>query len=187
MTAPESAISESMNVGVVLERRRLDDPWRDHAWHAVEVVPGAAADISWRELGKDEDSVRYLAATLPIEMFRKETESYRINVTGQNPRVFVVLRPEPESPPGREMRPFLATVCPFEAGSYGQSEDETVDAVPMPDEIRAWVEDFIARHHVVEPFVKRQRDRAEPHKKGVAPRPPRGGQAAPRPIEVRRP
>lgn len=175
MTAPESAISESMNVGVVLERRRLDDPWRDHAWHAVEVVPGAAADISWRELGKDEDSVRYLAATLPIEMFRKETESYRINVTGQNPRVFVVLRPEPESPPGREMRPFLATVCPFEAGSYGQSEDETVDAVPMPDEIRAWVEDFIARHHVVEPFVKRQRDRADPDKSGFGRRGPGGG------------
>jgi hypothetical protein len=133
---------------------------------AVEVVPGAAADISWRELGKDEGSVRYLAATLPIEMHRKDTEGYRINITGQNPRGFVVLRPEPDSPPGREMRPFLATVCPFEAGIYGQSEDETVDAVPMPDEIRAWVEDFVARHHVVEPFVKRQRDSAEPDEIG---------------------
>jgi hypothetical protein len=172
MTAPESAKSESMNVGVVLERRRLDDPWRDHVWHATEVVPGAPANISWRELGKSEGSVRYLAATLPIELFRKETESYRINVTGQEPRVFVVLRPEPESPPGREMRPFLATVCPFEAGSYGQSGDETVDAVPMPDEIRAWVEDFVARHHVVEPFVKRQRDRVEPDKMGFGRRRP---------------
>jgi len=172
MTAPESAISESMKVGVVLERRALADPWRDHVWHAIEVVPGAPADISWREIGKSEGSVRYLAATLPIEIFRKETESYRINITGRNPQVFVVLRPEPNSPSGREMRPFLATVCPFEAGSYGQGGDETVDAVPMPDDIRAWVEDFIARHHVVEPFVKRQRDRVEPDEMGFGRRRP---------------
>lgn len=172
MTAPGSGISDSMKVGVVLERRRLDDPWRDYTWHAVEVVPGAPADISWRALGKDEGSVRYLAATLPIEIFRKETESYRINITGRNPRVFVVLRPESDSPPGREMYPFLVTVCPGEASSYGLGGDETVDAVPMPDEIRAWVEDFIARHHVEEPFVKRQRDRAEPDKSGFGRRGP---------------
>ncbi|MCC7017480.1 MAG: DUF3305 domain-containing protein [Rhodospirillales bacterium] len=175
MTAPENAISEGMKVGVVLERRALADPWRDHVWRAVEVVPGAPADISWREIGRDEDSVRYLAATLPVEIHRKETESYRINLTGREPRVFVVLRPEPDGPPGREMRPFLVTVCPFEAGSYGQGGDETVDAVPMPGEIRAWVEDFVARHHVVEPFVKRQRDRADPDKIGFGRRRPGEG------------
>ena len=166
MTASENARTETMNVGVVLERRALADPWRDHVWHAVEVVPGAPADISWREIGHDEGSVRYLAATLPIEMHRKDTEGYRTNITSDDPRVFVVLRQAPDSPLGREMRPFLATVCPFEAGCYSQSGEETVDTVPMPDEIRAWVEDFVARHHVVEPFVKRQRDRVDPDKMG---------------------
>lgn len=175
MTAPAGAISESMKVGVVLERRALADPWRDHVWHAIEVVPGAPADISWREIGKSEGAVRYLAATLPIEMFRKETEGYRINLTGETPRVFVVLRPDPEGPPGREMRPFHVTVCPFEAGSYNQGGDEIVDPVPMPEEIRAWVEDFVARHHVVEPFIKRKRDRADPDKLGFGRRGPGEG------------
>ncbi len=166
MTGTEHPNSERMNVGVVLERRRLNDPWRDHAWHAVEVVPGAPEETSWRELVRSEAGVRYLAATLPIEIFRKETDSYRLNLTGQDPRVFVVLRPDPDGAPGREMRPYLATVCAFEAGNYGQGGDETVDAVPMPDEIRAWVEDFVVRHHVAEPFVKRQRDKLDPNKIG---------------------
>jgi hypothetical protein len=164
-----------MNVGVVLERRRLNDPWRDHVWHAVEVVPGAPADVAWRELARGENAVRYLAATLPIEIFRKETDSYRMNLTGRAPRVFVVLRPDPDNTPGREMRPFLVTVCPFEAGNYGQGGDEVVDDIPMPEEIRAWLDDFVAYHHVEEPFVKRQRDRADPDKVGFGRRGPGEG------------
>lgn len=163
--------SERMNVGVVLERRRLNDPWRDHVWHAVEVVPGAPPDVAWRELARGESAVRYLAATLPIEIFRKETDSYRTNLI-QAPRVFVVLRPDPDTTPGREMWPFLVTVCPFEASNYGQGGDETVDALPMPDVIRAWLEDFVAHHHVPEVFVKRQRDRADPDKVGFGRRGP---------------
>ena len=166
MTEPQGGISERMNVGVVLERRAISDPWRDHVWHVVAVVPDAPADASWRELIRSEAGVRYLAATLPIEIFRKETDSYEMNLTSRDPRVFVVLRPDPDGTPGREMRPYLATVCAFEAGNYGQGGDETVDAVPMPDEVRAWVENFVARHHAPEPFVKRQRDRVDPDKIG---------------------
>ncbi len=177
MTAAEEPTSERpkserMNVGVVLERRRLDDPWRDHVWHAVEVVPGIADTGEWRKLADSEGAVRWLAPAPPIEMHRKDTEGYRTNIISGAPRVFVVLRPDPANPLGHEMRPFLATVCPFEAGCYSQSGEETVDTVPMPDEIRAWVEDFVERHHVEEPFVKRQRDRADPDKVGFGRRGP---------------
>ena len=159
-------IGEKMMVGVVLERRRLDDPWRDHVWHALEVVSGMSELSEWRKLSEDANSTRWLAAVLPIEMFPKETDGYRLNVTGESARVFVVLRPDGAGGPGREMKAFHATVCPFEAGSYGQSGEETVDALPMPAEIRAWVEDFVARHHVEQPFKKRQRDRFDPDKVG---------------------
>ena len=157
---------ETMMVGVVLERRRIDDPWREHVWHAREVVPGMAELTEWRKLSEDADGVRWLAAVLPIEMFPKETDGYRMNVTGANPSVFIVLRPDGAGGAGREMKAFHATVCPFEAGNYGQSGEETVDALPMPAEIRAWVEDFVARHHVEQPFRKRQRDRLDPDKVG---------------------
>lgn len=175
MTETERPKSERMNVGVVLERRRLDDPWRDHVWHAVEIIPGVGEVGEWRELMRSEHAVRYLAASLPIEIFRKETDSYRMNLTGRNPRVFVVLRPDPDGPDGREMRPFLATVCAFEASNYGQGGDEVVDDIPMPDEIRVWLDNFVAYHHVEEPFVKRQRDRADPDKMGFGRRRPGDG------------
>ncbi len=159
-------IGEKMMVGVVLERRRLDDPWRDHVWHALEVVPGVAEMSEWRKLSEDATGVRWLAAALPLEMFPKETDGYRMNATGESPSVFVVLRPDGAGGQGREMKAFHVTVCPFEAGNYGQSGTETVDAVLMPPEIRAWVEDFIARHHVEQPFRKRQRDRLDPDRVG---------------------
>lgn len=159
-------IGEKMMVGVVLERRRMEDPWRDHVWHALEVVPGMSELSEWRKLSEDADATRWLAAVLPIEMFPKETDGYLLNVTGESARVFIVLRPDDAGGPGREMKAFHATVCPFEAGSYGQSGVETVDALPMPPDIRAWVEDFVARHHVEQPFKKRQRDRFDPDKVG---------------------
>ena len=37
--------------------------------------------------------------------------------------------------------------------------DDLVEAVPMPDGLIAWVQAFIDRHHVDQPFVKRKRKR----------------------------
>ena len=102
-----------MNAGVVLERRRLNDPWRDHVWHAIEVVPGISDCAEWTKLDETENSVRWLAPAPPVAMYRKDTEGYRTNIAGGSPRMYVVLRPDPAHPAGREMRPFLVTVCPF--------------------------------------------------------------------------
>jgi len=33
--------TESMSAGVVLERRKIDNPWQDYTWHPVAVIPGA--------------------------------------------------------------------------------------------------------------------------------------------------
>ena len=55
--------------------------------------------------------------------------------------------------------PFLVTASPYEAAAYSEA---IVEAVPMPDGLIAWVQDFVDRHHVDEPFEKRKRDRPRP-------------------------
>lgn len=31
---------ESLSVGVVVERRKIDNPWQDYRWTPVDVIPG---------------------------------------------------------------------------------------------------------------------------------------------------
>jgi hypothetical protein len=66
--------SISMPLGVVVERRELDNRWQRFAWKPVAVIPGAAPVTEWRELMRGEGFVRWHAATLPLELHRKETE-----------------------------------------------------------------------------------------------------------------
>jgi Protein of unknown function (DUF3305) len=65
---------------------------------------------------------------------------------------------------GNEVAPFLVTASPYEAEGYMEGED-LVEAVPMPQGLLAWVQAFVERHHVDQPFVKRKRK----HIKGEEP------------------
>ena len=154
-------IHESLPVGIVLERREIDHPWQDHSWHAVDVIPGAPAVQEWRVLAEGPGRVRYHAATLEVELFDKETEGYRLNLSTGVPKVYVVLRSDEDAE--AEVEPFLATVNPYESQDY-MDGDEVVDAVPMPEDMVAWVGHFVAEHHVDEPFKKRKREPHDPRK-----------------------
>lgn len=157
--------SISMPLGVVVERRELDNRWQRFAWQPVAVLPGAPPVTEWRELMRGERFVRWHAATLPLELHRKETEGYRYNLSGKVPAIYVGLRAQRDDPD--RFAPFLVTASPYEAQYY---PDELVEPVPMPDGLIAWVQAFVDRHHVDEPFRKRKRDRLEPESLSREPR-----------------
>lgn len=157
-------ISESMAVGVVLERRPLDNPWQDAEWRAVAVVPGAPAVDAWRQLDGDGRIVRFHAATLPLELFRKETEAYRYNLSLDPPTVYVVLRESEEAEHGIAVCEITAS--PYEAQVFLDAEENMVEPVPMPEAIRAWVAAFVERYHVDEPVYKRTRTSHDSHRRG---------------------
>lgn len=167
---------ESMSVGVVLERRDIDNPWQDHVWSAVAVLPGAAQVDAWRDLGHGEGWARFHAATLPLELHRSDTEAYRVNLADDPPRIYVLLRDgeaQDNVPDSHEVVPFLVTVSAFEAQDYMDSGEDVVEGVPMPAPVIAWVQAFIDEHHVDEPFRKRKRDAVDPDKLAFG-RPPSG-------------
>ncbi len=166
---------ETMRVGIIVERRDIDSRWVDYTWEPVAVIPGAAPleDASeWTPLRQGDGWQHFLIGTLEIELFRRETEGYRANLSNTPPHVYVVLTrgTEADEP---EIMPFLATVCPYEAESYTEGDEEIVEGVPMPDEIGAWVQQFIDSHHVDEPFKKRKNKPYDPRKGGFSRRPPR--------------
>jgi Protein of unknown function (DUF3305) len=153
--------SVRMPLGVVIERREIDHRWQKWRWTPLAVIPGAPPVDKWQELMRGDRFVRWHAATLPLELHRTETEAYRVNLSGRSPAIYVVLRKvEPSArTAGYDIGPFALTASPYDAEGY-MGGDDLVEAVPMPEGLMAWVQAFVDRHHVDQPFVKRKRERA---------------------------
>lgn len=151
-----SDLSQSMPVGIVIRRLRGQTRWAQWVWKAVAVLPGAP-DADWKELRREGEGVEYHAATLPLTLYRSDTESYLQGLSDQVPALYVIMREPTE---GAHPLEFVeVTASPYEAQDYADTGEEMVEKVPMPDGLVAWIRDFIALHHEDEVFIKRKRDR----------------------------
>lgn len=164
-----------MMLGVVIERREIDNPWQQYSWRPVAVIPGAPAIDGRKTLREGDGWVHYHAATLPLELFRGETEAYKVNLSGHPPSIYVVLRDDEDADAEADSyTPFCVTASPYEAQDYLDSGEELVEGVPMEPGMIAWVQGFIDRHHVDEPFKKRKRKPYDPNESGFSRRPESG-------------
>ncbi len=155
--------SEAMPLGVVIERQRSDHPWSDFNWRPVAVIPGAAAMDprgDWTELRQGEGWAQFHCGTLRLELFRAETEAYKVNLAQTPPSIYVLLRRDDDVDSPHDYLPFLVTASPYEAQDYLDSGEEIVEAVPMPEDLAAFVQAFVEAHHVDEVFTKRKRKKA---------------------------
>ncbi len=153
----EEARKISIPLGIVLRRSPGVTRWARWAWKAVAVLPGAGP-AEWRELQRQGDVVEYHAATVPLELYRTDTEAYRTELATRTPSIYVVMRETPvtdDSPAGLEV--VLATASPFDGQDYADNGEDIVELVPMPPALIAWVQGWVDRHHHDEPFVKRRR------------------------------
>ncbi len=142
-----------MPLGIVIRRLPGVTRWVQHVWKAVAVLPGAP-EADWKELRHDGDTVEFHAATLPLELFRTDTEAYLHGLSAKVPSIYVVMR---EAESANPLDVVLVTASPYEAQDYADTGEELVEKVPMPEGLIAWIRDFIERHHEDEVFVKRKR------------------------------
>ncbi len=148
----------SMPVGVVVRRSPGSTRWAKWQWRPVALLPGAS-DARWRELRSQDDVAEFHAATVPLVLHRAETEAYRVALASDPPSAYVVMVEDGDDDFPWRVR--LVTASPFEAQDCLDSGEESVDPVPMPPGLVAWVRDFVDAHHVDEPFRKRRRDRVD--------------------------
>ncbi len=146
-----------MPISVVLECRASKHPWQDEVWRPLGVLPRTPGEPG-QVLASGDGWTHFLGGSLDIELFRGETEGYRTNLSQETPVVYVVLNRNDEAE-SMAFKPFLATVCPYEAEAYTAGDEDIVDGVPMPPELVEWVREFVATHHVERPFVKRKNKR----------------------------
>ena len=147
--------SISMPLGIVIRRAPGVTRWKRHVWKASSVLPGAGPAV-WKELRREGETLEFHAATVPLELFRTDTESYLHGLSAKVPAIYVVMR---ESAGDHPFDVVLATASPYEAQDYADTGEELVEKVPMPEGLIAWIRDFIERHHEDEVFIKRRRNK----------------------------
>jgi len=152
--------STTLKVGVVLAREAIDHPWQDHRWRPLDVLVGIP-DLEVGALIKSGEGFdHYYAGAFDIEMHRKETSAYVVNLENEPPSVYVVICEADDD--DNAVLPFevrLVTVSPFEAQDFLDTGEDIVEAIAMIAPLIAWVERFVETHHSEEKFIKRQRDR----------------------------
>ena len=151
---PEPPLLVRTQVAVTVERRDSATAWVKDSWRPLEVIadPPPAAE-AWVMLNRGEGFEHYLASAIPLELHRSDLASYRYNLGGIDPRLYVVLRKTEDG-----ARVQLVTAAPDQAQAMSESGEDVVDSLPMPESIRAWVEMFCACHPPDEPLRKRKRD-----------------------------
>lgn len=132
----------TLELAVIMGRTVLANKWADSQWEAVGVVPDRPGESHEpRLLHEDAHGCQWLFPGFRLRLFSDEAENYLLNVTAPEPRVFVMWRLEEDL-----ARPALLTVSYGEAARM-MDADERVDGVPMPADIRDWVNEFARRHY----------------------------------------
>jgi hypothetical protein len=149
----------TMDIGVVLERRKAKSAWLDVVWEAQAVLSEPAAAEVGTPLGPNGEGELFYGGSAVLEAHTVETQFYRDNISSGAPRIWVVLRAQPG-----DARPEIVKVTcdPTEGEGYTETGWDIVNMVPMPETIQLALIDFIDRHHVDQPFIKRKRDRQDP-------------------------
>ena len=157
---------ETLEIGIVVERRRLKSFWADHAWLPIAVLPGAPAMQAWTVLEENADATRFYAGSFELAFFSSDTALYRDNLRSGRASLWVALQAV-EVEPGIAVQ--VVTADPAEGEAMTEPGTGIVETVPMPAEIQARLEAFVAAHHVERAFFKRKRDRANPEALALKP------------------
>ena len=148
-------------ISVVMQRRPAQSRWADWIWEPLSVLPGRA-EGGRRVLVDTGGLTQWLHPGFELVIHRDEAEGYYMNVSAQDPRVFVLWRMDEEGALPVAL-PVEVTVSFDEAGRWLDG-GHSVDGVAMPREIFAWVGDWVEKNYRPEP-KKRIKPRSFKHPK----------------------
>jgi hypothetical protein len=157
-------IEKRIEIGVVLARRTLASAWADHAWQAHAVLPAAPPLRPGTPLGTGDGCALVYGGGFELVLHGGAAAFYRDNLQA-GASLWVATTPTAEG-----CRVVAVTADPYEGEALTEAVDTTVDAVAMPEPVRAAIAEFIGAFPVQQPFFKRERDRADVDALGVRPR-----------------
>ena len=136
--------------------------WQSHRWVLEQVVLNEEviqegksqtgfSDKKSQLLSKNDSTERWLHSGYSAELFADDAEGYYLNVTTDAPCWFVLWRMEEEAGITDEpiAKPEMVSLSYHDAGRWLDAQ-ETVEQVPLPPEVVAWLQAYVDEHHVME-------------------------------------
>lgn len=144
----------TLHVAVLIERRAQPSPWEDWGFRIAEVcLDDGGFGAEARTLRDDGGFTQWLFPGLPVTLYRDEAEGYHLNLRTGQPVWFVMWRIDAED--ASRAWPELVTASYHEAARLLDAQ-ERVDNLPMPAEVRDWLQAFVDAHYTPAP-KRRQR------------------------------
>ena len=131
-------------LAVVLERRILTNPWQSAQWIASEVRMGSHGDQVIRLCASPEGE-KWLYPGFWLQFYTDEAEGYFLNVSAAQPFIFVAWRME------GDMAVPHAVSASYNEASRWLDAGETVEGLPMPEEVRVAAGAFALNFYRPEP------------------------------------
>jgi hypothetical protein len=143
------AMSEkpTLKIAVVMERVAIESRWAKHQWRVASVRPDCGGEP--RVVVEHEGLLQKLHPGLDLTIHRDEAEGYYLNVSSEQPAVFVSWRADEAG----EGWPFLATLSYHEAARW-MDGGETVDRVEAPVDLIVWIGTWVEENY--RPEVKKR-------------------------------
>ncbi|HUL65479.1 MAG TPA: DUF3305 domain-containing protein [Burkholderiaceae bacterium] len=144
----------TLNAAVVIERHKFPSRWEEWGFRIADVVVdegqfGAAP----RVLRDDGRTALIVYPGLPVTLFKDEGEGYYLNLTSGQPAWFVMWRTD-EIDRARAW-PEIVTLSYNEAGRFLDAQ-ERVDNIPLPANVRGWLQVFTDENYKPEPKQRRR-------------------------------
>ena len=167
MMLSEPPSRPGLQVAVVMRRERVTGPmsrWQAWRWVLAEVVPQEPGfGEAPRLLYKNESEERWLHPGYTVELFKDDAEGYYLNLTTPAPCWFVLWRMEEGATLAGEplARPTVVSLSYHDAGRWLDAQ-ETVEQVPAPAPVLAWLRAFVDEHYVLEPKRRKRPESFRP-------------------------
>ena len=144
----------AVHVAVVMEREANPNRWEAWRFRLIDVVPhedpfGTAA----RVLRDDGKLQRTLHPNFTLELFADQGKGYFLNLTSGHPVWFVMWRIDEDDP--SIARPETVSLSYIEADRW-MSAEERVDNVPLPADVRDWLQAYTDAHFKPEATQRRR-------------------------------
>jgi hypothetical protein len=144
----------SISVAVLIERLKQPSRWEEWRFRLADVMlDDGSFGAASRMLRDDGRTAQFLYPGLSVSLFRDEGEGYYLNLSSGAPVWFVMWRIDEDDP--SSARPEFVTLSYNEAGRLLDAQ-ERVDNVPLPGEVRTWLQTFTDEHYRPEPKQRKR-------------------------------
>jgi hypothetical protein len=147
--------TEALRVGVVMQRRRLDNRWQSHQWRPVEIVADAGLPPGVHCLRDDDADSRWLHTGFEVRLYSDEGEGYHLNVNAPQPCWFIMWRMDEQD--GAEFALPKSVTLSYNEAARLMDGGEQVDTLPLSQDMIEQVAAFAVEHYRPEPKRKRRK------------------------------